>query len=135
MSDYWMSTKSPVHMFKPEYETPEAAKYVTENAIVDPAILAAELRISAPQVKAMQRRLGVRKLTGNPVTGRRRGRKRGPLNAVARQNPNGIQRPCRATVTVDRLEAGKHAATATIQDGHHSERSTHATAIHDRTSR
>lgn len=68
MSEYWSSTKSPVHLFKREYETADVAKHLNENAFVDPAQLADELRLPHlnPQaVKAYQRRLGVRRITGN----------------------------------------------------------------------
>lgn len=62
---YWSSTKSPVHLFKREYESPELAKHVSEYSFVDPAILASELRVShlcPAAVMAYQRRLGVRKV-------------------------------------------------------------------------
>ena len=62
---YWSSTKSPVHLFKLEYENPKLAAHVRENACIDPAILAVEARISAPCIRAYQRRLGVRPITGN----------------------------------------------------------------------
>jgi hypothetical protein len=62
---YWQSTRSPVHLFKREYETAELAKHVSENSFVDPAMLADELRVkhlSPWAVEAYQRRLGVRKI-------------------------------------------------------------------------
>ena len=62
---YWQSTKSPVHLFKREYESPEIAKHITENSFVDAAMLADELRVnhlSPMAVEAYQRRLGVRKI-------------------------------------------------------------------------
>jgi hypothetical protein len=65
--DYWQSTKSPVHMFRREYESADVAKHVAEHSFVDAAQLAQELGISSPCVKAYQRRLGVRKITGNGV--------------------------------------------------------------------
>lgn len=57
---YWSNTKSPVHLFKKDYECPEAARHVTENACVDPSMLAADLGLNTYAVKAYQRRLGVR---------------------------------------------------------------------------
>lgn len=59
---YWQSTKSPVHLFKREYETAEVAKHITENSFVDPTMLAADLGLHQMSVKAYQRRLGVRKI-------------------------------------------------------------------------
>lgn len=70
--DYWQSTKSPVHMFRREYESADVAKHVTENAFVDSAMLSAELRVPHlhPQaVAAYQRRLGVRKIAGRNRNG------------------------------------------------------------------
>ena len=65
---YWSSTKSPVHLFKREYECEETAKHVIENACVDPSILVADLGINHMAIKAYQRRLGVRALAeNNPV--------------------------------------------------------------------
>jgi hypothetical protein len=72
MTVYWQSTKAPVHLFKREYESDDIAKHVKENSFVDPAMLSAELRVNHlnPQaVAAYQRRLGVRKITGNPKRG------------------------------------------------------------------
>jgi hypothetical protein len=66
--DYWASTKSPVHLFRASYESPELARHITENAFVDPAILAAELGIPhfcTAAIKSYQRRLGVRRLACN----------------------------------------------------------------------
>jgi hypothetical protein len=68
MTIYWSSTKAPVHLFARSYETPQLAAHIKENSFVDPAILAADLRIgslSAMSVEAYQRRLGVRKIN-NP---------------------------------------------------------------------
>jgi hypothetical protein len=64
---YWSSTKAPVHLFKRAYESPEVAAHLRENAFIDPSILAAELGLKAlcaESVKAYQRRLGVRSITG-----------------------------------------------------------------------
>lgn len=60
---YWQSTKSPVHLFPKEYETPELAKYVSENSFIDAAQLAGDVNMSRWAVEAYQRRLGVRKIT------------------------------------------------------------------------
>lgn len=64
---YWMSTKSPVHLFVRAYESADIAAHVKEHALVDPTILSAELRVEHLNpwaIKAYQRRLGVRKITG-----------------------------------------------------------------------
>lgn len=61
-----MSTKAPVHMFRPAYQTPELDAYLRETAAIDPSILAQDLGISAPIIRAYQRKLGVRPITGNP---------------------------------------------------------------------
>jgi hypothetical protein len=69
VTGYWQSTKSPVHLFRREYESVEVAAHVAGNSFVDPAILSAELRaphLNPQAVAAYQRRLGVRKITGNP---------------------------------------------------------------------
>jgi hypothetical protein len=74
MTDYWQSTKSPVHLFPRVYESPEVAKHVAENSFVDAAMLSAELRINhlhPEAVRAYQRRLGVRKITESNPRGRR----------------------------------------------------------------
>lgn len=71
MTEYWSSTKAPVHLFRREYESPELAAHIRDNSFVDAAILAADLRIeslSAMSVEAYQRRLGVRKIN-NPRVG------------------------------------------------------------------
>jgi hypothetical protein len=62
MTVYWQSTKAPVHLFPREYESKELAKYVSENAFIDAAVLADELHLSTWEVEAYQRRLGVRKI-------------------------------------------------------------------------
>jgi hypothetical protein len=67
---YWTSTRSPVHLFARAYESPELAKLLTENVMIDPAILAAGLKVEhlgANSIAAYQRRLGVRRITGNGV--------------------------------------------------------------------
>lgn len=68
MSDYWQSTKSPVHLFPRAYETAEVAKQVSDNAFVDSAIISQDLRkphLNPQAVAAYQRRIGVRKIA-NP---------------------------------------------------------------------
>jgi hypothetical protein len=60
---YWSSTKAPTHLFPQEYESDEVAQHLSENSLVDPAMLSAELGINGlhqMSVKAYQRRLGVR---------------------------------------------------------------------------
>lgn len=80
---YWSSTKAPVHLFKREYETPELAKHVTENAFVDAAILASEVGLQVDTIKAYQRRLGVRRVAeNNPVPKQLWGKKRGMTGAL-----------------------------------------------------
>jgi hypothetical protein len=69
MSEYWQSTKSPVHLFPRSYESAEVAKYLTENSFIDAALLAKDVGIQPTRVAAYQRRLGVRKLS-NPRGGR-----------------------------------------------------------------
>jgi hypothetical protein len=67
MTEYWISTKSPVHLFKRDYESAEMAAHVRENSFVDPAILSADLRVphlNFMAVQAYQRRLGVRRIAG-----------------------------------------------------------------------
>lgn len=66
--DYWTSTKSPVHLFRREYESAELAKHIKENACVDAAILVADLGIThlnTMAVEGYQRRLGVRRIAQN----------------------------------------------------------------------
>jgi hypothetical protein len=65
MSDYWQSTKSPVHLFQRVYESKEVANHLSENSFIDAAALADELRIphlNTWAVEAYQRRLGVRRI-------------------------------------------------------------------------
>lgn len=65
MSDFWMSTKSPAGMFRPAYQTGEMDEFLRETAGVDAAILSADLGICRAHVEACQRRIGLRKITGN----------------------------------------------------------------------
>ncbi len=62
---YWSSTKSPVHLFKREYESAKAAEYVCAHSFVDPSRLAADLKVSHYCIQAYQRRLGVRRIARN----------------------------------------------------------------------
>lgn len=67
MTDYWQSTKSPVHMFKLIYESSKVAERLRQDSFVDAAILSQDLRIkhlNKLAIAAYQRRLGVRKITG-----------------------------------------------------------------------
>jgi hypothetical protein len=64
-NDWWMSTKSPTAMFRPDYQTPELATHLRQAAGVDPAIIAADTGVPQPFIKAFQRKLGLRKITGN----------------------------------------------------------------------
>lgn len=65
MSDYWLSTKSPRQMFRPEYQDAKTATFLRENKGIDAALLANDLGVNAPCVRAYQRKLGLRKIT-NP---------------------------------------------------------------------
>lgn len=74
MDDYWISTKSPVHMFPKAYESAELAKELKENSFVDPAVLALDLKtpsLSQHSIMAYQRRLGVRKIAESNPRGKR----------------------------------------------------------------
>lgn len=74
MTNYWSSTLAPRHLFKRAYESPELAAHIRDNSFVDPAILAADLRVEHlnPQaVEAYQRRLGVRAIAENNPRGAR----------------------------------------------------------------
>lgn len=64
-TDWWISTKAPSRMFHPGYQTEELAAYLHENVGVDAAILAAETGVGRGQIMAFQRKLGLRKITGN----------------------------------------------------------------------
>ncbi len=64
--NYWSSTKAPLHALQPRsYHTPERDKLLRETAGVDPAMLVTETGLSEAVIRAYQRRLGVRALTGN----------------------------------------------------------------------
>lgn len=70
-ADWWTTTKAPRDIFKPAYQNPETDAFLRETVGVDPALLAADLGVSEIQVRAYQRRLGVRPLTGNKPRGSR----------------------------------------------------------------
>ena len=61
---YWSSTKSPVHLFRPAYQSAEAEQHLREYSFVDSKLLAADLKMAPQWVEAYQRRLGVRRITG-----------------------------------------------------------------------
>ena len=68
MSNYWASTKSPVHMFRQGYESPEVEAYLRENHFVDASILALDLgrsSLSTNVIEAYQRKLGLRQIARN----------------------------------------------------------------------
>ena len=52
-------------MFRPVYQNGDLDAYLREHVGIDPAILAADLGISRRHVEAYQRKLGLRKITGN----------------------------------------------------------------------
>lgn len=64
-ADWWTTTKARPDIFRPAYHTPENDALIRETAGVDPSILVSDLHMSAPQIQAYQRKLGVRKITGN----------------------------------------------------------------------
>jgi capsule polysaccharide export protein KpsC/LpsZ len=65
--DYWISTKSsPNMLMRRVYESPEAEAHLRLHPDVCPAAFAADLGTNAQNVRAYQRRLGLRPLTGNP---------------------------------------------------------------------
>jgi len=67
MTIYWQSTKSPIHLFARAYEGQGLAAHISDNALVDPKILADELRVrhlNPWAIEAYQRRLGVRPIKG-----------------------------------------------------------------------
>jgi len=69
-TDWWMSTKSPVRMFRPAYQTPELEAYLRSAPDVDPALLALDTGVGRGHIEACQRRLGLRKITGGYRKGR-----------------------------------------------------------------
>jgi hypothetical protein len=64
-TDWWTTTKAPRNLFRPAYQTEELDDFLRANRGIDSAILAAELGMSANQIKAYQRQLGLRRITGN----------------------------------------------------------------------
>lgn len=72
-SDWWISAKSNPDMFgRPEYQTDQVENHLMACVGVNPAMLAIDLGISAIQVKATQRRLGLRKCAENNPRGTER---------------------------------------------------------------
>jgi hypothetical protein len=67
---YWLSTKSPPNIFRLGYHSAEAAAFLRANNSIDAAILAEQLGMGIDQVKAYQRRLGLRECV--PSGGRKR---------------------------------------------------------------
>lgn len=65
MTDMWLSTKSPRNIFRPGYQTPELEAALREAQGIDPAIIAADVGICRGHVASAQRKLGLRKITGN----------------------------------------------------------------------
>lgn len=63
---YWLSTKSHPNLLDSlPYETPELAALLRSGQGVDAAILAQEAHVSAPCIRAYQRKLGTRPIS-NP---------------------------------------------------------------------
>lgn len=65
MQDWWMSTKSPMTMFRPSYQTQELDAFLRDTVGIDPALIGIDAGMSANRVEAYQRQLGLRKITGN----------------------------------------------------------------------
>lgn len=65
MTTYWLSTKSPSGIFRAAYQTKERDTFLRETVGVDSAILAQEMGLGRNRVEAYQRKLGLRKITGN----------------------------------------------------------------------
>lgn len=66
-NDWWMSTKTNPKIFKrPTYQTDDIENYLMTCPVeVDPKTIGAELGLTAAQVSAVQRRLGLRKCVPN----------------------------------------------------------------------
>lgn len=62
----WLSTSSSMVFRKPSYQTAELEAALIERQGIDSSILAIELGVPRHHIEAAQRRLGLRKLTGNP---------------------------------------------------------------------
>lgn len=66
MTDFWISTKSPMNMFRgASYQTDDLAVHLRDAAGVDPSIIAADTGVSEHCIRAYQRKLGLRKCTPN----------------------------------------------------------------------
>jgi hypothetical protein len=63
--DWWTTTKAHPDIFRPAYQNAENDAFIRETVGIDSALLANDLGISAVHVQAYQRKLGVRKITGN----------------------------------------------------------------------
>ena len=63
--NYWSSTKSPVHLFRMSYETPEKEAFLRENFCIDASMLAFDIHLNPQVVRAYQRRLGLRAIAPN----------------------------------------------------------------------
>jgi hypothetical protein len=65
-TDWWISTKTNPNIFnRPAYQTDHVEDHLMAWPDVDAAVLAADLGLHVPQVKAAQRRLGLRKCAPN----------------------------------------------------------------------
>lgn len=70
MTDYWQSTKAPVNIYKQSIQLQKLETFLRNTMGVDPVLLAQEIGmqcVGPEQIKVYQRKLGLRKLTGNPV--------------------------------------------------------------------
>lgn len=52
-------------MFSPDYQDAKTAAFLRDNKGIDSALLAVDLGVSEPCIRAYQRKLGLRKITGN----------------------------------------------------------------------
>jgi hypothetical protein len=69
MSDYWVSTKAHPDIFRERHMTREIEAGLRERDGLETSLIAAELGINSRRVRAYQRRLGLRKFTGNKRKG------------------------------------------------------------------
>lgn len=63
--DWWTTTKASPDIFRPAYQNAENDRIIRDTVGIDPSILVSDLHMSTPQIQAYQRKLGVRKITGN----------------------------------------------------------------------
>lgn len=80
-ADWWTTTKASRDIFRPAYQNPENDRLIRETVGIDPALLVSDLHISVPQIQAYQRKLGVRKITGNAPRISKTDRRLRPTNA------------------------------------------------------